>query len=91
VYDGFHGRRSAGPEAIKDGGLMSDFQVFWGDFNTTEIVVNAVSNAGREWMASKFGCGAVGATLRKSSGQSFLDAIADAGLTACVTTSEVAA
>ena len=69
----------------------SDFQVFWGDFNTTEIVIKAVSKAGREWMASKFGCGAVGATLRKSSGQWFLDSIGDEGLTACVTTSEVAA
>jgi len=70
----------------------SDFQVFWGDFNTTEFMVKAVSKAGREWMGSKFGCGAVGATLQKKlSGQWFLNSIGDEGLTACVTTSEVAA
>ncbi len=70
---------------------MKDFQVFWGNFNTTQIVVNALTDAGRDWLSKNIGACAVGMTIRKSAGQAFLDQIADAGLTANVSHTEVAA
>lgn len=70
---------------------MKDFQLFWGNFNTTEIVINAMTAAGREWFSKNVGACAVGMTIRKSEGQRFLDKIADAGLTAEVNHTEVAA
>jgi len=70
---------------------VKDFQLFWGDFNTTQITINAVSEAGRNWMAANIGACAVGMTIRKSGGQAFLDKIADAGLTAEDSHTEAAA
>lgn len=74
---------------------MKDFQIFFGDFNSTEISVTALTEAGREWLGDNFfrcaGVAPTGIGLLKSQGQDFLDRIADAGLTFVETHTEVAA
>lgn len=74
---------------------MKDFQILFGDFNSTEISVTALTEAGREWLGDNFfrcrGVAPTGVGLLKSHGQDFLDRISAAGLTFTETNSEAAA
>ena len=74
---------------------MKDFQIFFGDFNSTEISVTALTEAGREYLGDNFfrcrGIAPTGVGLLKSQGQDFLDRITAAGLTFTEAHSEVAA
>lgn len=74
---------------------VKDFQIFFGGFNSTEISVTALTEAGREWLGNNVcrfaGLAPTSVNIRKSQGQSFLDRITADGLTFIQTNSGVAA
>ena len=58
----------------------SDLRVVPFSFDSTEITVEAVSQAGRVLLGLLFGRGAVSATMPKSRGEEFAAFVADRGL-----------
>jgi len=58
----------------------SDFRVSFGSFDSTEITVEALSQAGRLLFGQLFGAGAVSATMPKSRGPEFAAFIEGRGL-----------
>lgn len=60
---------------------MFDFTFTFGDFNTTTISVEAVSEAGKSLLSQMFGQGAVSIELPKSKGEDFARFLTQKGLT----------
>jgi hypothetical protein len=60
--------------------MKFDLKCTCGDFNTTQIVVEAQSERGRDWIGERAGRGAVSFTAGKSALQHFFNMASDAGL-----------
>jgi len=61
--------------------MQTDLSVSKPSFESTELAIEATSDAGKAFLASMFGAGAVSVTLPKSRGADFAEFAARKGLT----------